>query len=259
MKTRALSLTLATLMIFQSTAWAQSSRTDGIGDQQIARAQQEMAIIRHDLERLSTALGESERALLEKKAQGRLANIASISTASMGLAMAALAATTSLSGGKVGPVMITVQAALSAVTGYINYRATKIAPSDSANKAVRKARQEILAARTYGNENAENMDALLQLDESLQVLESALDDYNQNRTVNRRFQVVGIVTQTAGVAVAVGIGLGALRIRSGFGQILMASGNIATIIHGLTPAKSDLVLEEIIQTRKAVNTALENL
>lgn len=259
MKTRTLTLTLAALMTLQSPAWAQSPRTEGIGDQQIARAQRELAIIRHDLERLNTALGQTEIALRESKAQGRVWNMAAIGTASAGLGLAALAAATSFAGGKVGTTLITVQTALSAVTGYMHSRENKYAPSDAADRAVQKARQEIMAARASGNDHSASMDVLQKLDQSLAEIQTSLQDYKSDHTVNRRIHLAGMISQTAGTAINLGVGLGFLRISSSYAQILMASGNIATIIHGLTPAKGDLILAEIQQTRTAVQTALAGL
>lgn len=259
MKTRALSLTLVTLMTLQSAAWAQSSRTEGIGDQEIARAQREMAILRHDLQRLSAALTETETALRERPSQGRMSNILSLGTAVTGLSLAVLAATTTMAGGKTRATLITVQTALSAVAGYVNYRETKDSPSEAADKAVSKARQEILAARASGSDNSEAMAELMKLDQALETLQSSLHDYKSQQTLSKRIHIAGMVSQTAGTAMSIGLAVGILRSTSSLGQILMASGNIATILQSLTPAKDGPVLDEIVKTRAAVNLALESI
>ncbi|MBS1972268.1 MAG: hypothetical protein JSU04_18325 [Bdellovibrionales bacterium] len=256
MKMRALSLTLAALMTCQFPVWAQSSRTDGIGDQQIALAQQEMAIIRHDLERLKASLTETETALRDKQSQWRVSNILSVGTATVGLSLAALTATSTLTSGKVKWTIVTVNAALSAVAGYIDYRETKYLPTDAADRAVIKARQEIMAARASGDDGS--TEALDQLDQSLESIQTALNDYRKHQTVNRRIHLAGTISQTAGTAMSIGLALGVVR-QATLSRLLMASGNIATILQALTPAKTEQVLAEIAQTREAVNTALENL
>jgi hypothetical protein len=259
MKTRALSIILAAVTAAQTTAWAQSSRTDGIGDQQIARAQHEMTIIRHDLERLQTSLSETESALRERKSQGHLTNMVAVSTATVGLGLAALAATAQIASGEKAAPLIAVQAALSAVAGYLNYRETRELPTESADKAVNKARQEILAARASNPDSAESMDTLTTLDESLQFMQTALQDYRTQKTLKRRIQLAGTVSQTAGAAMSFAAAFGILNRRAVLNQILMASGNIAMIVHGLAPEKTDQVLAEIVQTQVAVKAALENL
>lgn len=258
MKMRALSLTLAALMTCQSPVWAQSSRTDGIGDQQIALAQQEMAIIRHDLERLKASLTETETALRDKQSQWRVSNILSVGTATVGLSLAALTATSTLTSGKVKWTIVTVNAALSAVAGYIDYRETKYLPTDAADRAVIKARQEIMAARASVSDDSGSTEALDQLDQSLESIQTALKDYRKHQTVNRRIHLAGMISQTAGTAMSIGLALGVVR-QATLSRLLMASGNIATILQALTPAKTEQVLAEITQTREAVDTALKNL
>ncbi len=258
MKMRALSLTLAALMTCQSPVWALNSRTDGIGDQQIALALQEMAIIRHDLERLKVSLTETEIALRSKTSPWRVSNILAVGTATVGLSLAALTATSTLTSGKVKWTIVTVNAALSAVAGYLDYRETKYLSTDTADRAVIKARQEIMATRAVDSGDDGSSEALAQLDQSLKSIQTALNDYRKHQTLNRRIRLAGAISQTAGTAMSIGLALGMVR-QATLSRVLMTSGNIATIIQALTPAKTEQVLSEIAQTREAVNIALESL
>jgi hypothetical protein len=255
---RALSLTLAALLTFQSSVWAQSPRTEGIGDQQIVLAQRELAVIRHDLERLKASLTETETALRSDRSQWRVSNILSVGTATVGLSLAALTATSTITSGKIKWTIITVNAALSAVAGYIDYRESKRLPTDAADRAVIKARQEILAARATNSEDPGSSEALGQLDRSLESIQTALNDYRKHQTLNRRIHLAGVISQTAGTAMAVGLAMGFVR-KATLGRLLIASGNIATVVQALTPAKTEQVLAEIVQTREAVTTALDSL
>lgn len=265
MNSRVLSLILATVFTLQSAAWAQGLRTDGIGDQQIARAQREMAIVRHDLLRLKAALDETEAAIRQRQANNNLSHVLTVGTAAAGLSIAALAATTARSKGKFATAMIALQTALSATMGILNRREAQGTPSESADKAVRKARQEILALRASGTANDETFESLAQLDQSLETLQESLEDYRDSQVLSQRIHLAGIVSQTAGTAMSLGLVLGFIQnpaaTKNGafIATLLMSSGNIAALIQSLTPDKAEAVLKEITYTRAAVEAALASL
>ena len=160
MISRILSLTLASVLTLQSAAWAQSLRTEGMGDQQIARAQREIAIVRHDLLRLKAALDETEAAIRQRQTNNNLSRVLAVGTTAAGLSLAALATTTARGKGKFATVMIALQTALSITMGALNRTDNKGSASESANKAVIKARQEILALRASGTAEDEVFESL---------------------------------------------------------------------------------------------------
>ena len=103
------------------------------------------------------------------------------------------------------------------------------------------------------------------LDQSLEALQSSLQDYRDTQALSTRIRIAAIVSQTAGTALSLGLVLGLIQNPTTspngafIATLLMSSGNIVALIQNLTPAKAKAVLEEIAHTRAAVDTALASL
>lgn len=263
MKTRAISVAVATLMSLQSAGWAQPSRVDGIGDQEIAQAQQEIAILRHDLNRLDQALAATEIALHDQQKQPKT-NVLYLTAAGAGVGVAAMAATTALL--RKNPVAaVAVPTSIAAAIGLVHKLSKEGGPADSAAVALTKARQEILVARATSKINPQSVNLLMELDKSLETMQSAVKAYKDRAVLDKRLQLAALVSQAAGLTVALTLATGIVRnpglSKAGLmlAPLLMTSGNIAGLVNYLIPSKADQVLGEIGQTRTAIANALKQL
>jgi hypothetical protein len=267
MKTRILSLVLAGAMGVQNIAGAQSSRVGSIGEQQIASSLREIQIIRRDLTRLDQALVEVDTAIRERQKSGNLASIHSVSAATAGLAIAALALTITKFDGKTGTIigitaasMLAMKTGIASALGLVAELQKKGGRTEPANKALIKARQEILAARAAaGNDKAAVL--LMDLDKSLESIQVTLNDYKNRENLNKRLHITGLISEAAGTAMTFYLGFGIFskfglgRTGALVGPLLMASGNIAVLINTLSPSKANEVLAEIAKTREAIARA----
>jgi hypothetical protein len=275
MKNKVIALSLASVMSFQSLAFAQSARVDAISTSSVIAADKELMTIRHDIQRLDEALAETALAIQERQENGGIASIVSVSSASLGLALAAVSMTVGGLGadsgvGKLiamaGFGIVAIKTSSSAALRLVSeVQRGSTNNTEEAHDALIKAQQEIQAARATETLNPKSLETLAQLELSLATIQNSLEDYKDRENLNKGLRLTAMLTQAAGAAVsfymAAGMmnGYGVSKTGAALGPILMTVGNISAIISVLSPSKAEIVLVEIGKTRAALAQILENL
>lgn len=269
MKTKALSLTIAGFMAFQSAAFAATDRTAGIGDQAIAVAQTDMQQLKAQLASFDDALAEAEKGITEQDGAGNFSNGLTIGAAAVGLAVGGyaiyIAKQKSESAGMASLpffVLAGASSAISSVSGLFTIARKSSGDVDEAQAELAKTQQLIEAARKQGM-TAQEAQLMARLSSDLTETSAALGEYQKNGKALTRNRVISRVTQMGGTVILIASMVtsmkgvdGTLGQITGYGVlaggIATAGGHLATILTGFQSYKAAPVLKEIRETREAI-------
>ena len=283
MKTKVLSLTLASVMTIQSVGYAATDRTAGIGDQAIAESQAKLNQLKISLQSFDDTLAETEKAIIQQDHSGNFVNGLTIGAAALGVAVGGfalyVAGNKSESAGVVSiPFFIASAGAsvVSSVAGMFSVNRKSSGDVKSAQAELTKTQNLINEART-AKLTAEQDQLITRLEKDLSETQQALTAYDKNgtdltrnRLISRAVQLGGTVLvvasmvitakQTTGPNAATGSILGkAAAWGLMLGGVTTAGGHIATIVTGLQSYKAKEVLKEIAQTRGSIQSLLAQL
>lgn len=228
-------VSLAFVLSTQSFAFAATDRTQGIGDQEIAVAQQRLASLKTQLISLDRSLQATAISVQQQRATGRTLNLATgsadVAAAFLGL-MAFVVAKDKASDTFVAAAG--VGAAIASVTGIIAHldRQERVSNVQATQSKVTQAQGQVssLLAQSQNPENTRKLNSLL---DSLNSTQSALMDFDGRDDNNSAF-LKGQVAKLASIAmVAFAVGMTSTLKQSQMGVdtslLVDASGLLGTV------------------------------
>lgn len=267
-KMKVASLAIAGMMVVQTTvSHAETSRVDGIGDKQIAVAQQQISAVRSQIVLLDKSLEETATAI-QKREKGGLTNGAAIAGAGIGLGFSALtmlgfAGSTGDGGGMVGVIIGSLGslAATGASLGMSGLSAYLKADADtqSIEAELAKSQKDIAAAIASSTDKA-SAALLSQLNASLAEVQSSLVSYRKDESARAKHKLIANVAEATGAALTV-IGMttrNSSKLMT-LGSVVMGAGNLGRIITGMSDSQAEQVLTEITKTRQSLRVAASAL
>jgi hypothetical protein len=265
MKTKAISLTLATLMAVQTTAMANTDRTQGIGQQAVLTAQENMAAISAQIITLDQSLERAAKAVEKRDNDGGITNSIAVATAVVGVGLSAAAYFSIHSGGEgrgIAAMMaggMSIGASIvSAVSGLSSQGLKASVDTQELEAQIKESQKSIETAIAQSTDKATSV-SLTQLNLALTNSLVALNEYQSEKSTESKVRLASQGAQVAGIATSI-LGLttktnGALFI----GSLLMNAGNLTAAIAGLGSEDAQTVLKEIQQTRDSLKLAQAGL
>ncbi|WP_413291512.1 hypothetical protein [Bdellovibrio sp. HCB337] len=276
MKTKAISLTVAGVMAFQSVGFANPDRTADIGNQAISAAQQSSEDLKTQILIFDDALATAEADIINKDSVGT-ANGLTIGAAALGLFLGGVAVYTSKASMRnatnatilaiTGGVIATT---LSNVTGMLTIRKPTVVDITKAQAELDKTQVELENALA-NSPNPAQTELIARLSTEVQETRKALGIYKEDGSDVSRNRTIARIAQFAGTAAAVsslvisakakvtGSAQTTLQTVMIAGALVSAGGQIASIITGAQSPDTDNVLKEIRETRKAIKDALAGI
>ncbi|WP_413291511.1 hypothetical protein [Bdellovibrio sp. HCB337] len=279
MKTKAISLTVAGVMAFQSSAFANISRTADIGNQAISTAKQSNQELKAQVLAFDEALAQAESDIVNKEKNDSVSNAITLGGAAVGVALGALSVMSEkrmLGSFYLGTNALILTfatavgaSAISNVSGLLTVNQPTAADIDKAAEELNKTQAE-LEKVIASSETPAQAEMLARLNEELKETKSALAAYKQDGSDLTRNRTMVRLAQFSGTVVAFASLIGGSKVsnplvknvlKSTFilGTVASAGGQLASIVTGMQSADTENVLKEIRETRKAVRTALAGL
>jgi len=261
MKTKAISLTLATLMSVQTVAHANTDRTEGIGQQAVLTAQESIAAIQAQMVTLDQSLERAAKAVENRDSKGGITNSIAIGAAVVGVGLATSAYFTVRKGGEgsglgglLAGAMAVGATVVSAVTG-LTSQGLKTSVDTKELEAQLDASQKSIEAAIAQTTDKVTAVSLTQLNLTLKNTQLALTAYQTDKSDESKVRLSAQGAQIAGGAISL-LSL-RFRIPAGFllGPALMSAGSLTAIIAGMDSEDAETVLKEIQQTRDSLKIA----
>lgn len=258
------SFTVAGVMVIQSTlSYAQVNRVDGIGNQSIEVAQQQLSAVRMQMEGLDKSLEQAASAI-QKREKGGLTNGAAIVGAGIGLGFAALTMAGGLSrsgdgGGGIGVIVGSLGslAATATALGFSGLSAYLKADADttSIDSQLENAQKDIMSALASTSDKSTTA-LLVQLNNSLVEVQVSLASYREDESARSKHKLMANIAQATGAAIIFfGLTQSSGSKMVTIGNLVMSAGGLGRIVTGLSDSQADQLLEEIAKTRQTLRTA----
>ncbi len=267
MKTKALSLTLAGLISVQSSGYANSDRTEGVGEQAISNAKENLGAINHELILLDQTLSNTLEAIRTKTGKGRFANGLAVAGAGLGLGLSALAHMSLRKGRDEGSLynllflsvlgVFSVGATVSSTMGGLTSKVLK--PSTDTKTIgiqLAEAQKNITAALAQTSNDKNTSAVLTQLGLSIKSTQNSLVQYQTQESEVSRNRLVSQVGQLIGSALVIySFTQRESKASMMIGTLVMNAGNLAALISGLQGAQTEVIIKEIQMTRASLRAA----
>lgn len=285
MKTKAWSLTLASVMAFQSVGFANTNRVQGIGDQAIAAAQADLGQVKTQISAFDQALAKAEEAIVNKDHKGNISNGLAIGAGALGLALGALTviyANKAIQPGNpstvaYGILLVPLTIAITTISSVAGLTNTAVKSAADVSDAKQVLAQTEKAAANVDTQKLNDQESLLitQLRSNLAETKAALATYENNGNELSRNRLTSHVAQLAGTVL--GVAAIVASINDGYryslpagtqylfgagmaiGGLTAMGGNLATIVTGLQSYQSESVLKEIRETRESLKNVAASL
>lgn len=259
MKTKALSLTLAGLMSIQSAGFAQqTNRTDGVGDQAITSAKNNLQSLNHEILLLDQALSKAAESITQRDSQGGITNGIAVAGAGLGLGISAMAFLTlnkRSEGAGLEALLLGTGSIIATVASMTHGGISQLLKSN-ANTAeleaqLAQAQKNVEVAMVQSTDKATTA-ALTQMGVSIKNTLAAVNSYQAQETEVSRNRLVSQASQLAGTALLV-FGMRQQATNTPMlGMLIMNVGNLGALISGFQGSEAQAILKEIAQTRESL-------
>jgi hypothetical protein len=262
MKNKTLSLTLASLMSLQSVGFANTDRTDGIGEQAISTAKENLAALNQQMLLLDQSLARAEETITARDDKGGITNGLAVAGAGLGLGLSAMSYLTIRRGGEgagLGLLFLSAfsigASVLSMVTGLTSQALKPGANTKTVETQLSEAQKSVTAALVQAAQNKTTSVVLIQMNLALKNTQEALAQYQTQESEVSRNRLVSQASQLIGSALMV-YGVTKRESRAPMiGALVMTAGNLASVISGLQGSQAEAVLKEIQKSRESLRFA----
>lgn len=263
-KKRVIRMSVAALMLSQSAAYAQTDRTQGVANQAISQAKQNISVLQVQLLQLDKALQETEGMIIQRDNSGEITNGLAIGAAAVGAGLTALSIFNlkfnRAADAGLGSFFIGAGALIASLTSILSGGTSALlkenVDTEKIDQQLKDVQTEIAKVQSTDKESAS---ALVLLAHSVSEMRSTLKEYQENENDTSRNKLLSHAAQAAGAAVLYFAMRSEASATAIMGTILFTAGNLSRVVSGMSDSQAEQVLKEIRSTRTSLQLAVGSL